>query len=200
MSNIHVEVPSYSLVGGVELPSKRTAVVVVDMQNDFVHPKGSLYVNGSDKIIPIIRDLVERARANSVRVIYTMDTHSQDDLEFKIWPRHTVENTWGWEVIDELKPSKGDIIIRKIKYDAFFGTPLDSILRGLSIEYLVLCGVVANICVLHTAGSAALYGYKIILPVDATVALTEFDYYVALRQVSFLYKGTLTTCKAIKFI
>ncbi len=195
-----VEVPPIELIENIELSSTKTAIVVVDMQNDFVHPKGAIFVKGSDKIIANIKRLIESAREKNVRIIYTMDTHTQDDPEFKIWPRHAVENTWGWKIVDELEPRKEDIIIRKIRYDAFFGTPLDHLLRIYGIEYLVLCGVVANICVLHTAGSAALNGYKIVLPVDAIAAITDFDYYVALRQISFLYKGILTTCEGIKFI
>ncbi|MEB3859576.1 MAG: isochorismatase family protein, partial [Desulfurococcales archaeon] len=64
-------------------------------------------------------------------------------------------------------------------------------LRVYQITHLVITGTVANICVLHTAGSAALRWYKVIVPMDAISALNEFDYHAALRQISFLYKGTI---------
>jgi len=123
----------------------------------------------------------------------------KDDPEFKIWGEHTIEGTWGWQIVDELKPHEDDIIIRKIRYDAFFGTPLDYILRSLGIRNLVITGTVANICVLHTAGSAALLGYKVIIPVDGISALNDFDLYLTLRQVDFLYKGIITKIEKISF-
>lgn len=194
-----IKVPEFKVEEKVVLPSNKTCVIVVDMQNDFVDPKGALYVKGAEKIVPIIRSLIEKARKAGVLVIYTMDTHMEDDIEFSIWPKHTVEGSWGWQIVDELRPEKRDIIVRKMRYDAFFGTPLDHILRVRNIEYVVVCGVVANICVLHTAGSAALHGYKVVFPIDATVALNDFDYYAAIRQVSFLYRGIITRSTEIEF-
>jgi len=194
-----VEIPEFEVKKNVVLPANKTALIVVDMQNDFVNPKGALYVKGSEKIVPTIRSLVEKARKKNVMIVFTMDTHMEDDIEFSIWPKHTVEGSWGWQIVDELKPEKNDVIVRKLRYDAFFGTPLDHILRIRGIEYVVVCGVVANICVLHTAGSAALHGYKVVFPIDATVAITEFDYYAAIRQVSFLYRGTITRSDEITF-
>lgn len=194
-----IEIPEFEVKKNVVLPADKTALIVVDMQNDFVNPKGALYVKGSEKIVPTVRSLVEKARKKNVMIVFTMDTHMEDDVEFSIWPKHTVEGSWGWQIVDELKPEKNDVIVRKLRYDAFFGTPLDHILRIRGIEYVVVCGVVANICVLHTAGSAALHGYKVVFPIDATVAITEFDYYAAIRQVSFLYRGTITRSGEITF-
>ncbi len=91
-------------------------------------------------------------------------------------------------------------MIRKLRYDAFFGTSLDYLLRVRGIRNLVLVGTVANICVLHTAGSAALNWYNVALAVDGVSALTDFDLYSTLRQVSFLYKGTITKTTDIEFI
>jgi len=109
-------------------------------------------------------------------------------------------NTWGAEIIDELKPMPDDILIRKRRYDAFFGTDLDYVLRHVvHADTLVIVGTVANICVLHTAGSAALNWYNVVVPIDGISALDEFDYYAALRQVTFLYKGILTKVDSIRF-
>ncbi|MEM2016318.1 MAG: isochorismatase family protein [Nitrososphaerota archaeon] len=63
------------------------------------------------------------------------------------------------------------MVIRKLRYDGFYGTYLEDILRMRKIEYIMITGTVANICVLHTAGSAALRGFKIVLPVDCIAAL-----------------------------
>jgi len=97
----------------------------------------------------------------------------------------------GSEIIDELKPKDGDILVKKLRYDAFYGTSLDHILRVKGVKKLVIVGTVANICVLHTAGSAALRWYEVIVPMDGISALNEEDYQFTLRQVDFLYKGTI---------
>jgi len=181
------------------LEPNKTALIIVDMQKDFAYPDGKLYVPGSEKIIPSIKKLLDRARANGVRVVYTQDWHPENSPEFKIWPKHCVAGSRGAEIVDELEPKPNELIIRKETYDAFYKTELERHLKEASIENVIVTGVVANICVLHTAGSAALRGFKIVLPVDCTVALNDFDYQLTLRQVSFLYKGTITRSDLIFF-
>jgi nicotinamidase-related amidase len=195
-----IEIPEYSISKNVLLEAKTTALIIVDMQNDFAHLNGKLFVPNSRNTINKISNLIRKAREEKVKIIYTQDWHTKDDLEFKIWGEHAVQNTWGSEIVDELKPNENDIIIKKLRYDAFYGTSLDHILRINNIQNLIITGTVANICVLHTAGSAALRWYKVILPIDAISALNDFDYYAAIRQVDFLYKGIITTSDEIEFI
>ena len=194
-----VEVPEYEITEKITLKSEKTAFIIVDMQNDFAHPKGSLYVPKTKEVIPNIRYLLDEARKKGVLIVFTQDWHSKDDPEFKIWPRHAVAGTAGAEIIKELKPKKDEFIVKKLRYDAFFGTSLDYILRIHEIENVIVTGTVSNICVLHTAGSAALRWYKVILPIDAIASLTDFDQEVTIRQISFLYKGIITTSKGITF-
>lgn len=186
-----VEVPEYEVVERVELPASRTAVIVVDMQNDFVKEGGKLRVPTAEATIGPIRRLLEKARAAGVRVFYTQDTHYDGDPEFEIWGEHVKYGAWGWQIVDELKPQPGDIVVQKTRYDGFYGTPLDDLLRVYGIEYVVIVGTVANICVLHTAASAALRWYKVVVPVDGISALTEFDMHATLRQINWLYKGVI---------
>jgi len=186
-----VEVPEYRVAGSVELPARETAVIVVDMQNDFVKPEGRLYVPTAQATVEPIRRLLERARAAGARVFYTQDTHYDGDPEFEIWGEHVKYGTWGWRIIDELAPQPGDIVLQKTRYDGFYGTPLDDLLRVYGIKHTVIVGTVANICVLHTAASAALRWYKVTVPIDGISALTEFDLHATLRQIDYLYKGTI---------
>ncbi|MCG2886065.1 MAG: cysteine hydrolase [Vulcanisaeta sp.] len=196
----NVKIPEMEIKEDVILDPSKTAVVVVDMQNDFVKPNGKLYVPTAQATVPAIRKLLEKARDANVPIIYTQDWHFKNDPEFRIWGEHCVMNTWGAEIIDELKPMPDDILIRKRRYDAFFGTDLDYVLRHVvHADTLVIVGTVANICVLHTAGSAALNWYNVVVPIDGISALDEFDYYAALRQVTFLYKGVLTKVDSIRF-
>ncbi len=196
---MEIKVPQIPEEKEIELDSRNTAVIIVDMQNDFVRKEGKLYVPEAEKTIGPISDLIKKARNSSAAVIYTQDWHMKDDPEFKIWGEHALAGTWGAEIVDELKPEKDYFLIKKYRYDAFFETPLDYILRVKNIKNVVISGTVANICVLHTAGSAALRWYNVIMIKDGISALDNFDYYSTLRQVDFLYKGKITTSSGIKF-
>lgn len=192
-----VEAPEHRVEPRVAVDSKTTALIVVDMQNDFVKPGGALVVQTAAQTIPAIQVLLAMARSRGMPVFYTQDTHEPGDIEFPIWGQHVLRGSWGWRIIDELTPEPGDRVIEKLRYDGFFGTSLDHELRLKKIETVIVCGTVANICVLHTAGSAALRGYKVILPVDAISAITPFDLQTAIRQTAFLYRGTITTTENI---
>lgn len=193
-----IEMPEYKVYDKVNLKKEETALVIVDMQNDFAHPDGKLFVAGSRKTIPFIQELLKKARQKDMKVFFTQDWHTKYDPEFKIWGEHAAAGTWGSEIIEDIKPLENEFLIRKLRYDAFFGTPFDLYLRAFNIKNLIITGTVANICVLHTAGSAVLLGYNIVVPVDAVSALTIFDCEAAFRQIDFLYKGKLVKTDGIE--
>ncbi len=195
---VTVEAPAYVLQPEVVVEPRHSALIVVDMQNDFVKPGGALVVPTAAATIPAVQRLLALARTAGMKVVFTQDTHQEGDIEFPIWGPHVLRGTWGWQIVDELAPQPGERVLEKLRYDGFFGTPLDHELRLAGIHSVIVCGTVANICVLHTAGSAALHGYRVILPVDAVSAITPFDLQVAIRQVSFLYRGVITTSEAIR--
>jgi nicotinamidase-related amidase len=89
-------------------------------------------------------------------------------------------------------------VIQKVRYDAFYGTPLDHFFRLWSVDTLVICGTVANICVHYTAASAVLRWYDVIVPRDAVSALEPFDLEASLRQTAFLFGGKVTTTQAVE--
>jgi nicotinamidase-related amidase len=192
-----VEAPEYTVERGVVVDPKTTALIIVDMQNDFVKEGGALVVGDAEKTIPQIKRLLDLAHRRGTPVFYTQDTHDPGDPEFPIWGQHVLRDSWGWQIVEELAPKSGDRVIQKLRYDGFFGTSLDHELRLRNIATVIVCGTVANICVLHTAGSAALRGYKVILPIDAISAIAPFDFQATIRQTSFLYRGTITTSEAI---
>jgi nicotinamidase-related amidase len=192
-----VEIPEYEIHVEVRVDPTRTALVVVDMQNDFVHHGGSLLVPDAEATIPAINRLLQFARAHGIRVVYSQDTHRDDDPEWRIWPEHAREGSWGWDIVDELAPARGDVVLRKLRYDAFYGTPLDHLLREWGTDTLVICGTVANICVHYTAASAALRWYHVVIPRDAISALDRFDLESSLRQTAFVFAGRITTSAAL---
>ena len=195
-----VEVPAYAIERDAALPATTTALVVVDMQHDFVTPGGALVVPDAAATVPVIRALLDRARGAGARVFFTQDSHAPGDMEFPIWGEHALEGTWGWQIVEALASAPGERVVRKLRYDGFFGTSLDHELRLVGVRTVVVCGTVANICVLHTAGSAALHGYRVVVPVEAVSALTPFDMQAALRQVAFLYRGTLVSAAGLRFV
>lgn len=185
-----VVIPEIPLQSEIVLPATQTAVIVVDMQNDFVSEGGRLVVPAAAATVPAIQQLLERARSQQIRVAYTQDTHYADDPEWQIWPEHCRAGTWGWEIVDELKPQAGELVCVKNRYDGFYGTSLDHYLsRVWQLKHLVIVGTIASICVLHTAASAGLRWFNVVSPVDGLSALTDFDQALALRQISWLYAG-----------
>jgi nicotinamidase-related amidase len=192
-----LDVPEYELHAEVRVDPARTALVVVDMQNDFVGEGGSLRVPDAEATIPAIQGLLELARASGMRVVFTQDTHRDGDPEWRIWPKHAREGSWGWRIVDALAPAADETVIPKVRYDGFYGTPLDHLLRLWGVQTLVICGTVANICVHYTAASAALRWYDVVIPRDAVSALDPFDLESSLRQTAFLFAGRVTTAAAV---
>jgi nicotinamidase-related amidase len=182
----------------VEVDSARTALVVVDMQNDFVSESGSLHVSDAAGTVPVIADLLARARRAGMWVVFTQDTHREGDPEWRIWPVHTREGSWGWQIVDALAPLEDETIIRKLRYDAFYGTPLDHLLRLGGITTLVICGTLANICVHYTAASAALRWYDVVIPRDAVSALEPFSLEFSLHQTVSVLAGRVTTAAGVR--
>ena len=186
-----VEVPDLNYKNEISLPSEKTALIIVDMQNDFIKEGGSLIVPAAMETISNIQYLTELFRKANSHIVYTQDTHFEGDKEWQIWPEHCRKDSWGWEIIEELKPQKDDMVFQKNRYDGFYGTSLEHYLRLWGIENLVITGTVSNICVAQTAGSAGLRWFNIIIPADGISAQTEFDQALTLRQVSFLYNGSI---------
>lgn len=145
------------------------------------------------EIIKPIKRLIEQGRKKNIPIIYVTDSHDPDDKEFKIWPPHAVENSKGAEVIDELKPQKGEIIVRKKTYDGFFRTNLEKVLKEKKIDTLILTGVCTDICILHTGSTATLLGYNVKVPRECVAALTDEDHNFALKHLEKVLKSEVNT-------
>jgi nicotinamidase-related amidase len=169
----------------------KKALLIVDMLNDFVEDWGSLKVEGAQEIIPAIVKLKEAFVKEDNPVIYLCDSHLVNDLEFKLWPSHCVEGTKGAEVVDLLKPSYDDIVIKKMTYSGFFETNLNETLRRLGIEEVYITGVAMNICVHYTAVDARMNGYAVTIPLNCVRGLTKEDEEYMKKQFKNVLNVTL---------
>lgn len=169
----------------------KSALLIIDMLNDFVREGAPLEVPETRKVIPHIDRKVSRAREEGIPVIYICDKHREDNPEFKlkIWPPHAVAGTKGAEVVEELKPLKGDHIVTKENYSGFFQTDLDKLLKKLKVDHLILTGCVTNICILYTAADAMMRGYSITVPSDCVAGLNKEDHDFALRQMKAVLRA-----------
>jgi nicotinamidase-related amidase len=192
-----VEVPEYEVHEEVRVEPARTALIVGDMQNDFVTEGGTLVVPEAEGTIPKIQNLLALARESGMKVVFVQDTHNEGDPEWEICGEHCREGSWGWQIVDGLRPLENEATIRKPRYDAFYGTQLDHDLRVWGVDTLIICGTVANICVHYTASSAAMRWFDVIVPRDGISSFSPFDMEASLSQTASLL-GRVTQSEAIR--
>jgi nicotinamidase/pyrazinamidase len=162
----------------------KRALVVVDMIEDFVREGGALYCGPTmAKIVPVIQRELARARVAGDPVVYLTDNHLPNDAEFAMFPPHALVGTKGAEIVPELAPGKGDVVIPKRRYSGFFGTDLDITLRERGVDTLRLVGDCTNICVLYTAADARNLGYAVEVVQDGVTSFDEEAHRDALREL-----------------
>jgi nicotinamidase-related amidase len=163
----------------------RTALVLIDLTNDFVHPEGkAAKVGGRDvghaqRVVPVAAALAAAARAAGVTVVHCLHTTLPDGgADSPVWrdarsraaysaPDIGLDGTWGQAVVDELMPCAGDHLVKKYRYGAFTGTSLELLLRSLGHDSVVCCGVSTNVCVDTTAREAFAREFYVTIAGDA---------------------------------
>ena len=165
---------------------ERTALLVVDVQNDFADPAGGLYVAGGDQIISTINAEIRQAASAGATIVYTQDHHPEVTPHFEkdggAWPVHCVAGTWGAELHPDLMVVDAPVVKKgtggEDGYSAFSvrdpesgdedSTGLDRMLREQGIEQVVVCGLAQDVCVKDTALDACRLGYGTAVLLDAT--------------------------------
>jgi nicotinamidase-related amidase len=171
------------------LDPESTALLVVDMQNDFCHADGYYGSIGRDvagfrPAVRGVQSLLRKARSNDVRVIFTQlvhdeqfgaieDRHALKPRKWSASGRRLVPGSWGADIIEECQPVEGDLIVEKRGYSAFEGTDLEAKLRQLAVRTVVVCGVVTYACVLATAFSAFDKGFDVCIVSDGVGSWSE---------------------------
>lgn len=134
----------------------KAALLITDMLNDFIDPKGALYIGPRGReIIPFVQRKLAEARAAGDAVVFVCDAHAPDDREFQLFAPHAVKGTWGAQIIPELEVLPGDYRVEKTRYSSFYGTDLLDILRREQVEQVAVVGVCTSICVMETVRDLA---------------------------------------------
>lgn len=151
----------------------RSAVLVVDMLNDFLEPTGTMPLPEGRRLYEPIRRLLAAARAHGSTVIWICDTHPPGDREFDKRSVHCLTGTWGAQIVEALEPADEEYRVPKRRYSGFYETDLDLRLRELGVAHVILTGVVTNICVRSTVHDAFFRGYDVIVVRDCVAATGE---------------------------
>ena len=163
-----------------ELVRGRTALVVIDPQNDFLHEEGWYAQHGIDishmrRVIEPTKELVAEARRRGVPVVWTRHGYADAAeagpfLELRPFLEEggLRRDTWGWELYDELGVQPEDPIVPKNRLSAFFNTNLEDVLRDLDVETVLIAGVLTNQCVAATSKDASFRDFKPIVVEECT--------------------------------
>src|SRR5258706_3657458 len=223
---VSVETPS----GPFEMNLARTAMIVVDMQNDFGSPGGMFELSGIDAsairaVVATIAEVLAAARRVGVKVIYLKMGFQPDPSDgglpdAPIWRVHKgrhvgetvtapdgsssrvlIHDTWNTEILDELRPEAGDIVIKKNRYSGFYETDLHETLQRLGITDLIVTGCTTSVCVESTIRDASFRDYRCVLLSDCTAEPIGHDLARSNHDASILLielmLGRVTSASAV---
>ena len=214
--------PSYpETFSELELLKEKTALIIIDMQNDFLHPQGGFAkkgvdVSGAAKLIPLVKQVADSCRQAGIPVIYTLHTFRSDfsdrpKMYYELMRQRQgesanpvapatvglIKDSWNAAVIDELSPTAKDIILdAKHNFDSFYQTDLELILRNLGIENLIFTWVTCSICVETTLRSAYHRDFRCLLVEDCTWE-KQADQEAATKKTIAMNFGYLVTSEDI---
>jgi nicotinamidase-related amidase len=158
-----------------EVDPAQTALIVVDMENDFVAEGAPMEIPAGRAMVPRLRRLIDECRSRGMLVVFTAHVHRRDGSDMGLFDdtyqaiaerRGLIEGEPGTEIYSELGRQPDDIVLKKHRYSAFHATDLDMVLRGRRIETVVVTGVSTENCCHATARDAMFHDYKVIFLVD----------------------------------
>jgi nicotinamidase-related amidase len=168
----------------MRLPSSTSALLMIDVLNDFQFPGAESLLTWARRLTPRLLDLRQRARKSGVPVIYTNDNYGLWHSDQRgIYQHCTQAGLPGRSLVRRLKPGSKDYFLIKPRHSAFFATSLKPLLEDLGTRTLVLTGMATNLCVLMSAHDGHMHGYKLVVASDCCAAESDFDHDVALRQL-----------------
>lgn len=167
-------------IGGM-LTHAENAILVVDMENDWVLPDSPMRVKGAYATLPAIKKFLDFGRSKDWAVIYIYRIHRISGIDAELFRRHffeeghpfCIEGTPGAAIPDEIAPQPGDITVKKQRFSAFFGTDLDIILRGLGVKNVYITGTQYPNCIRSTAVDSMSLDYETIVVTDCCSAASD---------------------------
>jgi ureidoacrylate peracid hydrolase len=178
-----------------------TALLVIDMQNSFVAEGGTYETPPARDIIPRLERLIAFAREHAMPIVWTQSDHSapHSGIMLKKFPTIREDRElWRGEPSFELypdmvQPAPGEFRVVKHKYDAFWETDLDAILRNSGVDTVVIAGTATNVCCESTARSAFFRDYQVVLVGDCTASFDPDMHDAALKTVDLFFGRVMTT-------
>jgi ureidoacrylate peracid hydrolase len=184
----------------MRLERDRSALLVIDMQKFFLDPQSPTFTCGGLAVLPRVKELVAAFRAARRPVIYTCHVHHPDRLDAGImgwwWKGMCVEGSEASRVHDELAPRPAEKTVLKHRYSAFYNTDLETVLRCLKVEDLVVSGIMTNLCCESTARDAYFRDFRLFFLADGTGSVSEDMHVASLLNLSFGF-AYITTARDI---
>jgi biuret amidohydrolase len=180
---------------------KTTAMIVVDMQNDFVAEGAMLQSKQAFAMVPKLAATLKFCRDQGIRVIYTAHVHRKDGCDMGLYDdlyppiaqrASLVDETQGVEIYKDIAPAAGEHVIKKHRYSAFFATDMDLILREWGITSVVVCGTTTENCCHATARDAMFHNYEVAFLSDATGTFDYPDVGWGAMSAQQVHEATLT--------
>ena len=201
----------------------KSALIIVDMQNDFVHPEGDFAHSAREApeawidmpflmgTTPQVTRLADAFRKAGRPVVYIALVLKPDysDAQFPYWRlglipggnrTHCVEGTWGAQIIDDLKPREGEHLVVKRGFGGFSNTPLDTILRNMGVTACVVSGVTTCVCVSTTVRGGVEHNYRMILVEDAVADVHRGTHQAELKTMARVFADVKTTDEVVALL
>ncbi len=193
------EIASFNL-HTLELNPDKAALLVVDMQDFFLDPDSKTFTVGGLAIIPTLKRLITTFREAGRPVIFTRHVHHPDGIDAGImgwwWEGMCLEGSPESEVHRDIAPLPNEKVVLKHRYSAFYNTDLETVLRGLDVEDLVVSGIMTNLCCESTARDAYFRDYRVFFLADGTGSVNEEMHRASLLNIAFGF-GYVTTSDRI---
>jgi nicotinamidase-related amidase len=193
----------------VKLEPAKTMLLIVDMENEDLHPTGKRYMGETAaQIIPSIAALRRRIRQAGGLVVHTQSVRKPDALEFTLFKNvvRKVEGTWGAEFIDDLKPEPDESVVVKYTHDCFYRTDMESLLERLQLRpgegHIIVTGIATRGCVQCAVTGFSIRDFYVYVPLDCTTQRDEKEKLQAFSlfgSFGYRYNVTVTRSNLIQF-
>jgi biuret amidohydrolase len=189
------------------LTTDNVALVIIDMQGDFLDEGAPCFLPGGRSVLPALVPLLAECRTAAMPVVHVRTVWQPDGIDRSLFTTSDVlqqrglrSGEAGAEIIEELRPLAGEYVINKTRYSGFFQTNLESLLRSLKVTYLIFAGVATNFCVRSTVQDACYRDFFSIVLDDCTTTFPEAAHLQTLSDIDMGFGMTASSERVVKVI